>query len=80
MSDQVEQSDVEEITHMIEVITERADQVKTKAFTLRQNQKPEDALKTASDGGDFASDIKRRLSRIQDILDDAIESLCRFAG
>ena len=76
----VEQSDVEEITHMTEVITERADQIKTKAFTLHQIQKPEGAPKTTPDGGDFASDIKRRLSRIQDILHDAVESLDRFAG
>ncbi len=35
MSDTVEESDVEEITHIIEVITERADQIKIKVFTLR---------------------------------------------
>ena len=81
MSDQVEQSDVEEITHMTEVITERAEQIRTKAFSLRNITKPEDAKgEVAAVRGDFASDIKCRLSRIQDILDDALESLGRFAG
>jgi DNA-binding ferritin-like protein len=80
MSNKVEQSDVEEITHMIEAIAERANQIKGKAFTLRQIQKPDDAPEKTPEGGDFASDIKRRLGRIQNILDDANESLGRFAG
>ena len=82
MSDTVEQSDVEEITNMVEIITERADQIKTKAFTLRQIQKPEPEGKSAkiAEAGDFASDIKSRLTRIQKLLNEADESLARFAG
>lgn len=80
MSDKVEQSDVEEITHMTEVITEKADQIKTKAFTLRQVQKPDDSSKKEPQTGDFASDIKCRLNHIQGILNETTESLSRFAG
>lgn len=81
MSDtQVEQSDVEEITHMVEVIHERADTIRAKAFTLRQVQKPDDASEKEVQTGDFASDIKRRLDRIQGILIETAESLGRFAG
>ena len=65
---------------MVEVITNRADQIKIKAFTLRQIQKPDDEGEKVAQTGDFASGIKRRLDRIQNILDDAIESLGRFAG
>lgn len=80
MSDQVEQSDVEEITHIVEVITERANLIQTKAFTLRQISKPEDEVGKEVATGDFASDIKRRLTHLQNILDDAVESLGLFAG
>lgn len=79
MTDKVEQSDVEEITHMTEVITERAEQIRTKAFTLRDIAQPEPESKTGA-GGDFASDIKRRLDRIQGTLDEANKSLGLFAG
>lgn len=76
----VEGPDVDQITHMIEVITERADQVRTKAFSLRNIAKPEVESKEEKRTGDFASEIKRRLNRIQDILDEAAESLSLFAG
>lgn len=79
MAEKVEQSDVEEIIHMTEVITERAERIRTKAFTLRQVQRPGDASKTEVTG-DFASDIKRRLNCIEKILVEAVESLGLFAG
>lgn len=80
MSDAVEQSDVEEITHMAETITERAEQIRSKAFTLRNIAKPEPEAGKITESGDFASDIKRRLSHIQSTLDEANESLGLFAG
>lgn len=75
----VEQSDVEEITHMTDVITERAEEIRTKAFTLRNIAKPDDESKTAVTE-DFASDIKRRLNCIEKILVETAESLGLFAG
>lgn len=80
MSDKVEQSDVEEIMHMTESITERAGQIRTKAFSLRDLTKPEAEAAKVDPAGDFASEFKRQLNHIQNTLDEAAESLARFAG
>lgn len=80
MPETVVQSDVAEITHMIEVIDERADTIRTKAFLLRNIAKPEPESGKIAQTGDFASETKRRLACIQSTLDEANESLGRFAG
>ena len=77
---EVEQSDVEEITHMIEVITEKAEQIRIKAFSLRDLAKPDEIAGKIVPSGDFASETKRRLGCIQHTLNEVAESLGRFAG
>ena len=78
----VEQSDVEEINNKADIIAEIADRIRSKAFSLRDLAKPEPEGKSgeARPAGDFASEIKNRLDRIRHILDEAAESLGRFAG
>ena len=83
MSDQkVEQSDADEINHKADLIAEVADRIRTKAFLLRDLQKPttEGKMKKVESAEDFASAIKNRLDAIQSMLDEAVESLTRFAG
>jgi len=76
----VEKSDVEEIRQRADLIGEKAALIRDKAFSLRNIAKPEPEPGKVTEVGDFASEIKNRLGTIQSILNEASESLGRFAG
>ncbi len=79
MTDDKEQSDVEEIFDKISVLGGKARLVRDKVFKLR-NIPSVETCEGSSEAPDFASDIKRRLGIIEDALNEAAESLTRFAG
>ncbi len=79
MTDVREQSDIEEIFDKISVLGGKARLVRDKAFKLRSRPSVESCEK-CSEPSDFASDIKSRLGTIEDVLDEASESLTRFVG
>ena len=78
--EKVEQSDVEEIYGKADSIAEIAGRIRNKAFSLRNLAKPEVEDKKERAVGDFAAEIKGRLDGIQSVLNEAVESLGRFAG
>ena len=79
MTDVREQSDIEEIFDKISVLGDKARLVRDKASKLR-SQPSAIAHEGFPESPDFASDIKSRLGIIEDVLDEAAESLTRFVG
>ncbi len=79
MTDVKERSDVEVIFDRVNVLGDKARLVRDKASKLRSLPSA-DILEKCSEPQDFASDIKSRLGTIEGILNEAAESLTRFAG
>ncbi len=79
MTDDKERSDIEVIFDKVSVLGGKARLVRDKAFNLRSLPSV-DVIEKCSEPQDFASDIKSRLDTVEEVLDEAAESLTRFMG